>query len=391
MARQPVIILAIDGGGIRGIIPAYILQQIETTLGKPCYQLFDMIGGTSTGGIIAAALTTPNPANPTTSETIPFAAAEVLKMYRHHGGQIFYKQESLIEQCAPYYADDGQGNGIEPYLQHAVGAAMSLSSAHDTVSRLTGARIKHMFTTCYEVCHSGYSVTPPAQPVLNRDFGPYLFNWANAVQDPIDDYYVWEAARGTSAAPDYFPIALVGGANGITSPAFRRWVVDGGVMSNNPAVWGLSEAFRLRLAASLNDITIVSLGTGIYTGAAGVGIHNNDGDFGVYPDNGNWNLVPWMGPSMYDLAGYQNDGTLVNIILDSVQLVANKQLKGMRNAGLKYYRLEPQIPESLSAMDDVTQTNIDALLACAQTYLATGAARKRFDEIVEVLRDGSVS
>ena len=52
-------ILSIDGGGIRGVISAVLLEKMEELTGRPVSSLFDMIAGTSTGGIIAAALATP--------------------------------------------------------------------------------------------------------------------------------------------------------------------------------------------------------------------------------------------------------------------------------------------------------------------------------------------
>jgi patatin-like phospholipase/acyl hydrolase len=51
--------LALDGGGIRGIVPALILAEIERKTGKPICKLFDVIAGTSTGGILGMALTKP--------------------------------------------------------------------------------------------------------------------------------------------------------------------------------------------------------------------------------------------------------------------------------------------------------------------------------------------
>ena len=54
-------ILSIDGGGIRGIIPAIILSRIEEKTLKPIAELFDLIAGTSTGGLLALALTKPSP------------------------------------------------------------------------------------------------------------------------------------------------------------------------------------------------------------------------------------------------------------------------------------------------------------------------------------------
>ncbi len=54
-------VLAIDGGGIRGLIPALVLAELERCAGRPIAQLFDLIAGTSTGGILACALGKPGP------------------------------------------------------------------------------------------------------------------------------------------------------------------------------------------------------------------------------------------------------------------------------------------------------------------------------------------
>src|SRR2546422_5276580 len=60
--RQPIRILSIDGGGIRGIIPAMVLAELERRTGRPICKLFDLIAGTSTGGVLALALTKPDAA-----------------------------------------------------------------------------------------------------------------------------------------------------------------------------------------------------------------------------------------------------------------------------------------------------------------------------------------
>jgi uncharacterized protein len=92
-------ILAIDGGGIRGIIPAYILQQIEAALGKPIYQCFDIIAGTSTGGLIAMALTTPISSNHNT----PLSASSILDLYMTDESQIFVCQSTGDFWESKYY------------------------------------------------------------------------------------------------------------------------------------------------------------------------------------------------------------------------------------------------------------------------------------------------
>lgn len=378
MANNKTIILAIDGGGIRGIIPAYILTRLETRLKSSCYQMFDIIGGTSTGGIIATGLTSLDPAT-----SLPYRAGALFNIYINNGANIFVPQSYTLNG-ADYYANDGDGNGIEPFLQQTVGASTSLSNAQAAVTALSGARVKQMFTTGYIVSSTGQTVNNPVQGV---DYGPYLFNWADAVADPANnDYYLWEAARATSAAPVYFPVASVGGGSGNNSSAPALWVVDGGVMSNDPAMWAFSEAFRLNLAANISDLVIISIGTGVYPGANGMGIHTNYDPLAT-PDDGNWDSVPWVTDDMYDLEGYETRGAILDVILGAVPLVADAQLNALVKAGLTYYRLEPKIPQSLSAMDNITPANIQALQSAAQTYIAKGGPGYAiFNDVVSALQ-----
>ena len=77
-------ILAIDGGGIRGIYSAYILNRIAEQFGITFYKCFDLIVGTSTGAIIAAALATDYP------------ISDVVRLYEKDGRRIFRRQTGGI-------------------------------------------------------------------------------------------------------------------------------------------------------------------------------------------------------------------------------------------------------------------------------------------------------
>lgn len=85
-------ILSIDGGGIRGLIPAKILAEIEKRTNKRICEMFNLIAGTSTGGILALGLTKPDPNN---DKQAHFKAEQLIDLYRHRGGEIFY--EPLLE------------------------------------------------------------------------------------------------------------------------------------------------------------------------------------------------------------------------------------------------------------------------------------------------------
>lgn len=378
-SEKKVIVLALDGGGIKGVIPAMFLQQIEASLGKQSYQLFDVIGGTSTGGIISAALTS------TTQEgKLPRTAEQIVQIYKNNGGDIFAPEKCLVEMCATYTVDDGKGKGIEVFLQKTFGKSTSLYESSVHIRLLPDSRVRQMFTTTYIVNSKGGVV---ASPVRGEDYGPYLFNWYDAVQDKTKhNYMVWEAARGTSAAPTFFPLAHVGGGEGWRSPTPEKWVIDGGTMSNDPAVWGVTEALRTGLAKDLKDIIIISLGTGIYPGGAGVGIHNNATD--DTPKDGNWSTVPWVVEKLYDLEGQDHArGALLSVVLSAVQMVSDNQLKALKKAGLQYYRLEPELTIKQDQMDDISPENINALIANAKNYLESKTGKKTFEDIVAAIRN----
>ncbi|MGH1439293.1 MAG: patatin-like phospholipase family protein [Cellvibrionaceae bacterium] len=377
-SSKKVVVLAIDGGGIKGIIPAIFLQSIEASLGKPSYQLFDVIGGTSTGGIISSALTSLKPKKPT-----PYSANDIVNVYKNQGDNIFVAQNCKIEFCAIYYADNKKGGGVEPYLQKMLGISTSLSDSYQSIRRLPNARVSQMFTTSYIVNSHGKVVN---SPILGKDYGPYLFNWQDAIKTPnTHNYYIWEAARATSAAPTYFPIAHAGGGAGSRSLMPEKWVIDGGTMSNDPAVWGVTEALRTGIATKLEDIVVISLGTGVYPGAAGVGVHNNA--VGNNPYDGNWSTTPWMVEKLYDLEGAAHSrGVLMSIVLDAVQLVSNSQLVAMQSAGLQYYRLEPALTLAQSQMDNISNANIQSLMSTAENYLQSKQGAEILKNIISELK-----
>ena len=89
-------ILSLDGGGIRGVFPAYLLTKIEASVKQPIWKYFDLICGTSTGGIIALALSVGKP------------ASEVLKMYQDKAAMIFPKEPcKLFKACRLLFGDGG--------------------------------------------------------------------------------------------------------------------------------------------------------------------------------------------------------------------------------------------------------------------------------------------
>jgi len=82
----PLRVLSIDGGGIRGIIPAKVLADLELRAGRPVAKLFDLVVGTSTGGILALGLTAPGE-----GDSPRWAAADLADLYVREGPRIFHR------------------------------------------------------------------------------------------------------------------------------------------------------------------------------------------------------------------------------------------------------------------------------------------------------------
>ena len=117
---KPFRILSIDGGGLRGIVPVLILQEIQRLLGgKPIHEMFDLIAGTSTGGLIAAGLTVSNDgANPL------YTLQDLEEIYCLRGGEIFPVRSGLrstLDNITSLWNPEYSENGISEVLNDLLG------------------------------------------------------------------------------------------------------------------------------------------------------------------------------------------------------------------------------------------------------------------------------
>jgi patatin-like phospholipase/acyl hydrolase len=215
-------VLSLDGGGIRGLIPALVLRHVEEQTGTPAADLFDLIAGTSTGGLLALGLTRPAPDDATPR----YSAADLAALYRERGGDIFDRSRwqqvtSVLSLADEKYDHAGLVEVLDDYFgDQPVGDALTdtMVSAYDLHAR-----------------------------------EPYFFmSW----RAPGDRVPAARAARATSAAPTYFEPAPV------TVGDRQRVLVDGGVFANNPAVSAYAEADR---RYPDEDVRVVSIGTGSAT------------------------------------------------------------------------------------------------------------------------------
>ena len=300
-------ILSVDGGGIRGVIPAVILTEIENRARRQAGELFDLVAGTSTGGLLALALTAPG-----TDGKPRYHAAELLGLYEAQGAKIFRRDpwhriwalENLLEEKFP-------ADGLEQVLKQYFG---------DT--RVSEA-LAEVLVTSYDI----------------ERRKPFFFKRHDARQDPGFDWPMWQAARATSAAPTYFEPAKLEVAGSTDYFA----LIDGGVYANNPAMCAYAEARALW--PEENDFLVVSLGTGELTRSI------------RYEQARGWGLAKWAQPILgvvFDGVSDTVDYQLQDLCLDEVTRVSG------------YYRFQVTLDRANDDMDDASATNIRALRLLAQ-------------------------
>lgn len=200
-------ILSLDGGGIKGVFPASFLTTVEDAIGEPIGSYFDLIVGTSTGGIIALGL------------GLGFSAADILDFYEKLGPSVFARKRRLSRIFSARYDQDPLREALR--------------------SKFGDRRL-------------GESSTRLVIPSLNLETGEvYIYKTAH---DPRfeRDYKIAavDIALATAAAPSYFPIQQ--GATGIP-------LVDGGMWANNPTGMAVVEAIGV-LNWSRDDVHVFSLG-----------------------------------------------------------------------------------------------------------------------------------
>jgi patatin-like phospholipase/acyl hydrolase len=222
-------VLCIDGGGIRGLIPALVLAEIERRTGRRIADMVDLVAGTSTGGILACALTRAG------DDGEPrYSAEELAGIYVEEGPRIFHR--SLLKRIFSVegwlderYEDDGLERALERYLGDA---------------RLSGA-LCDVLVTAYEI----------------HDRFAFFFRSHRARTDPEYDFPLTHVARATAAAPTYFePAEVTDVAGSRTYP-----LIDGGVYAVNPSMCAYADVVRAGQTGGLE--LMLSLGTGAHTRA----------------------------------------------------------------------------------------------------------------------------
>jgi hypothetical protein len=235
-AGGPYQLLALDGGGIRGLITLEVLVRLEALLAQAfddksfrLSKFFDFIGGTSTGAIIATGLAR------------GMSATELLSFYKEFGNEVFEKR-NLFERWKSLY-----GNGpLEKKLREFFKAPEDLKPGNLETVLLVVTR---------------NATTDSAWPISSNP-------WAKYNGDRPDCNLCveqWKIVRASTAAPVYFPPEVIAWDKDDPSKSFV--FVDGGTTAyNNPAFlmarMATEPAYRLRWPRGEDKMLVVSIGTG---------------------------------------------------------------------------------------------------------------------------------
>lgn len=282
-------ILSIDGGGIRGLIPASILQDWEKILG-PIASHFHMLAGTSTGGILATGLAHGN------------SAESLVKFYKTDGPKIF---SNTLGAAASVIGEIYDAAPLEESLKSVFGNHVLSSVSSD------------LLITAYEM----------------ESRKPKLFkSWrARGLETPTpkdDDFPLVSVTRATSAAPTYFQPAHIKNESG---KLFT--MVDGGVYANNPAMCAFVAARRLYPMA--DNYLVVSLGTGSL-------IHPY-----TFDEVSSWGIAGWAQPLLDVMFSGVSDSTTYELDQLAPEV---KQYRFQSNLAHASEEMDNVTPENLIAL-----------------------------------------
>lgn len=310
-------VLCLDGGGMRGIVPATILAALEDQLiaetGKPDTRLvdyFDLFAGTSTGGILTCLYLLPDLKRP---DRPRFSARQVLDLYCQEGPAIFYRSP-----------------------RKRLTSLMGLAGEKFDSQQMTKIMRRFMLDTRLKEL-----VKPCLIPAYDiQQQSAYYFNSETAKSQPSEDYAVWQVAQSTASAPIYFGPFQAQAADGNT-----RVLIDGGVFANNPSMSAYHHLQQLLPEPA--NLTMVSLGTGCTSQAYAMKDLKAKG------------LLNCWKPLIHILGTAKSRSTeqLTREVLESAA------------AGHNYFRINPPLTGASSNMDDVSAHQITSLRSLGESYI----------------------
>lgn len=403
--QDPLRILCIDGGGIKGLVPAIIIKELQAKCfgGQPISQVFDLVCGTSTGGIIALGTC-----------VAKLDIEQMINMYQNQAEEVFPRKRNEKGELVPVCQDklDAIKKSVTSVqgLGALVGGDLDFfrgKVGHLTLSTLPGKygaaagleRIIMQYTGGF----SGYFRLDEDRAAPAARTTPHVFV-VSAKEVPMDSKnaecssklsnlmpyllknypekgkyegttrcHVWQAVRATSAAPSYFDAVEIDGES----------FVDGGVLANNPCEMAVREARRLWPDRPIGLIVSIGCSTGAdrsmvageapsmleqtlgllkaqLTDTAGTHAEMNDG----------WGLRTSGG---YEYGGFASSADLIPGVPD----------------GAMYLRLQPTVKlkptEEEFPMDTSDRADLARLVTATDDFLLRKETMRKLDQLEQYM------
>jgi uncharacterized protein len=329
---DPIRILALDGGGMRGVMSARVLVELERLSGRPIAGLFDVIAGTSTGGLIALGLTKPG------GDGKPdLTAREVLDTYVKYGKTIFPRV-----QFRPLRWE--QLRTSRPIIAQRFGAFASPARYGNARYSREGLRaLVHEMLGDARLSEAMADVIVPSYDW--KAGRPFVFRSRGARNGDLIDPTMVQVALATTAAPTYFP------AFRLRAPERELVLIDGGVVANNPASIAYYESLYHSYIGGRGEpnFLAVSLGTG-----------QPPEPIPTYQElwSRNW-LRLGMG-----MLGVVFDGS--SEIIDELLT----EVVRFKHPGSRYWRLNTELRGVRLNMDDASDGQIERLIGLAEQMIS---------------------
>lgn len=311
-------ILSIDGGGTFGLAPAMVLLELERRTHCSVAQLFDLVAGSSVGGLLGLALLVPD------ARGAPrYTAAEIASLFEQDANQVF--ENSLrhwLSTLGGFLGEKYETTGLEEVLEEVFGDGWLSETIRPTL-------------------------IPTYDLLQDR---PYAFRSHYASADPGADYPTQAVVRATTAVPGYFSPAEAESRTGHP----RRLCIDGGVAAFSPALWAYTEARKVH--PENDDLVLVSLGT----------TRRRHGLAHSGPRM--WKPLAWARP-MFEL------------MCDAASAVIDEQLRDLLDAeraeSERYLRLEAEVdlPGGVGSLDDVSAEHLERVRMAGHELLEQKDAR----------------
>ena len=330
--KRKVCILSVDGGGVRGIIPAMVLEELKRRLSergvkKPFHRLFDLMAGTSTGSVIVLGLSAPG----RDGRTAAYDISEIRDIYENRSRVIFpLVRFNSIRAISQVWTEKYDHRPLESILEEYFGN-LTLKDA-----------LTNILITSFDTDHTR----------------PFIMKSRSIVREGEEDlnFYMKDAVRASSAAPTYLELPCIH-AVGKEERGFS--LVDGGVFANNPAMCAYTEARKIYPGA--RRYVILSLGTG-------------RADRGYsYEEVKDWGYIDWVRPSK---------GTpLFRMIMRGQSECVAHQLSRMDE--VEYIRINGRLDGANELMDDARESNIGELRKTAERFIMEN--NEKLERIADIL------